>query len=446
MIQEEQGLFRSQTSTSQFLFYKTDSNLKDDKIGTTSSADSDELSKAFPDIFTGKSFIDHAMSRLKSSLKFGAMAIRIDNFSQNNVASGRNRAADISLDVAKTINGICKSENGMWGQIDTDIFGCFFPETGDTSCLKLAENIRKNIAEHTDKTVTIGIASYPTINFNKSQILDNACKALNHATFFGPDSIVSFDAVSLNISGDQLYQNGDIEGAIEEFKTALVLDPSNVNVHNSLGVCYGVLGSYKKALEEFETAIGLDPNEVMTLYNAGLVNMLTDNKDKALEYFLKAYATEKEVFEVALQIGRVYLEKGEPENGKKFLEKSTRLRPDSGSAFRYLGECYVAIDMTDEAISAYKKAIKQNPNDAASLSAVGYLFGKKGEDPEIATIFCEQSIEISPENGLFRHRLAKLYLSQNRFEEALAEFQKATKLGHDSSRFVEQLQNLKLDT
>jgi len=56
-------------------------------------------------------------------------------------------------------------------------------------------------------------------------------------------------------------------------------------------------------------------------------------------------------------------------------------------------------------------------------------------------MFCQQSIQISPDDGLFRHRLGRLYLKQNRLEESLKEFKKAQELGYDSNEYIEQIQN-----
>ena len=104
------------------------------------------------------------------------------------------------------------------------------------------------------------------------------------------------------------------------------------------------------------------------------------------------------------------------------------------------------MNMTDEAVSAYKKAIRQNPNDADSLSALGYLFDLQGENPEITTIFCQQSVDISPDNGLFRHRLGSLYLKRNQLEDALEQFQKADELGHDSKALIKKIKKLMQET
>lgn len=432
-----------------FLFHRMDSDFFDEESRINKGQEPLSylylFKKEFPDILAGEEFIKKAMAQLKSCSKFGAMLLRIDDFEPIQAESFKDDCiSDILIDVFRILETICKRENGIWGiwrQLDQDLLGCFFPEKNPTSCFEIAGQIKKKLAESRSETLSIGTAAYPMADFNKEDILDNACKALDHAGFFGHNSNVSFDAVSLNISGDKLYQKGDIKGAIEEFKNALLIDPSNVNVRNSLGVCYGVMGEFETALKEFETAIGLAPDELMALYNAGFVNMLMENKDKAVEYFLEAYTFGKDVFEVAFQIGRLYLEMEKAETGEKFLEKAVRIMPASGPAWRYLGECYTALDMTDKAIFAYKKAVKRLPNDAVSLSALGYLFEVCGENLEIALMFCRHSVEISPENGFFRHRLGKLFLKQNRYEDALREFEKSNNLGYDSTSFIDMIQN-----
>jgi tetratricopeptide (TPR) repeat protein len=438
----QEGLLGKRSLTGQFLFSKTSSEHEGDKSCGLPD-DFDALVKTFPDIGIGDSFVDQSMAGLKSSPTFGAMVISIDKLkNKKKDISGKEHANNVRLNVAGAIERICKIENGMWGTIDCDFFGCFFPEKSKSACLKLAEKYKGELAVNIDETVTIGIASYPALNYKKYQIFENARKAFEHAQFFGPDSTVSFDAVSLNISGDKLYDKGDIKGAIKEFKMALLLDPSNVNVHNSLGVCHGILGDYKKALKEFKSAISLEPEDIMALHNAGLTCTLTGDKNKALEYFLRADSIDKNVFEVAFQTGRLYLEIRQPDKGMEYFEKAIKLKPDSGPAFSSMGDCFTSLGMIDKAVSAYKKAIKLNANDADSLSALGFLFDAQGENLDISTLFCRQSVEISPENGLFRYRLGRLYQKANKSEAALEEFEAAKKMGYDSIQEIKQIRNL----
>jgi len=441
MTPPQQDLVRRRSSTRQFLFSKTDPKIKKDRAEKPADAGPDKLTEIFPAILTGSAFLDSALDALQPCRKFGAMIIRPDNFDTAGPTPENNQITTVLLAVAETLDAICQDAKGLWGRIEHDMLGCFFPGKNSLFGIKTAKQIRKKLAENRNETVSIGIAAYPAISFDKSRIIENAYKALDHAAFFGPDSSVSFDAVSMNISADKLYSEGDIDGAIEELKLALQLDPSNVNLYNSLGVCYGVQGVYEKAREAFTTAIQLDAGEVMAIYNIGLVNLLEGDQKKALERFLEAGSIGEDVFEILFQTGKLYLDMGNPEEGRNYLQKAVELMPASGPAFRHLGECYQATGTLDKAAGAYQKAIKLNPNDAAALSALGHLFDTLGENFDIALMFCRQSIEISPDNGLFRHRLGTLYLKQNRFEEALQAFKKAKKLGHDSSELIEKAQN-----
>ena len=438
MTEKLNRVFQSSSSSQHFLFSKIETSPHPEKRIKEPTAGQKKLSEAFPDMVVGESFIKDTMIQLAPVGEFAAMVITLDEISEN---FDDNMQGNLMVSLATAINRCCPEENAIWGQVDLDLFGCFFHEKSESECLKIAENIQKKVSEQTGHTASIGMASYPTLDFQKEDMLDNARKALDHASFFGPNSRISFDSVSLNISGDNRYAEGDIEGAIAEFKKALILDPTNVNVRNSLGVCYGVQNDLENALSEFDAAISQNPDEFMAIYNIGMVNLLKEEKHRALEFFLKAGTMSENVFEVIFQTGRVYVEIECYEEAKDFLESAIKLQPTSGSAFRYLGECYAGLRCYKQAISSYKSAIKLNPGDAASLSAMGHLFDLQGENPEISTTFCLQSVEISPDNGLYRHRLGSLYFKQNRYEAALKEFEAAKELGYDSVERIEQIQN-----
>lgn len=441
MTTRNKMLFHSRGSESHFLLSKTDTGrLKEVKSKEIIDAD-DAVRSAFPDMRAGNDFIDHAMQQLASSSQFTAMAIRLDPSRQNGKTSDTSDMNEGQVDVAGILDRLCRKENGLWGTLEAGLFGIFFPEKNGPDSLNLSRHFQKRLLDKTNKTVTIGVASYPTITYTKSETINNARKALDHATFFGANSLVAFDGVSLNISGDKFYESGKIPKAIKEFKRALRLDPSNVNVHNSLGVCYGLQKDYQSAIEEFQKALGLDSGEYMALYNLGLVHLLMDHRQKALAYFIDADKINGDTFEVAFQTGKLYLEIGDPEKGRPFLERAAELEPKSGPAYRYLADCHAAGRKADAAISAYKKAIKNNPHDAAAMSALGGLFDGQGENPEISQMFLSESVAISPENGLFHHRLGRHFSNHNRLDEALKEFEKAKSLGYDAATDIQAIKD-----
>jgi tetratricopeptide (TPR) repeat protein len=440
MTAAKKALLHSRRSARQFLFSKTDTGrLKE--IGRLKTGDADAvLQSTYPDLLWDAHFIDHALQRLEVATQFAALVIRLDPTQPEHENFSESEAIDRQAEVAKILASVCRQEKGMWGAFESGLLGGFFPDQSGPQALDLARNVQKHLQDKTGQTVTAGIAAYPTAGYQKSEILKNARKALDHATFFGPNSAVIFDSVSLNISGDKLYEQADIQGAIAEFKKALELDPSNVNVHNSLGVCYGLQGDYDKASEEFKAALSLEPEEYMALYNLGLIHMLTQQLDRALELFLKADKINGDAYEVSFQTGKLYLELGEPAKGRSFLERAAALEPNSGAVQRCLGDCYAAGNLVQEAIAAYRKAIKLNPRDAASMSALGCLFEVQGENPEITLMFCRESVGLAPENGLFHYRLGRLYSKQSRFEDALREFKTAQQLGYDASEEIKEIE------
>lgn len=389
----------------------------------------------------GKAFVRQAMETLQRCTRFAALVIAVDSEAASEETDATGNGAACRLQVSNTLEELRPQLPLLWGALENLQLGCFLPDAEAAAGRRLARQIKQSLADRCEQTVTIGIADFPCLDFRKDQILDNAFKALEHARFFGPDSLVVFDAISLNISADRLYDAGDINEAVEEFKRALALDPDDANIHNSLGVCYGVSGDLAQALAEFTTAIDLDPSEPLSLYNAGLVSKLAGNRKDALEYFLRADSQPGEQFEIALQIGRLYLDMDIPENARPHLERAVQACPDSAPALAALGDCYSALDLPDDAISAYKKALRRNANDAASLSGLGWLYHGLEKNREIALLFCRQSVAIDPTNGLYRRRLGDMLLRTGNLTEALDQYQSATELGHDATEAIAEVQD-----
>lgn len=440
MTAGKKSLLRSRRSARHFLLSKTDTGcLKEVNLNATEDTNQ-RLRLNYPDILRDAHFIDQALQRLESCARFAAMAIRLDAPLSAVENSADQEPIGRKAEIFAILDSLCRAESGMWGAFDSGQLAGFFPEKDGSQALAMAQDVQRRLKDKTRQTITVGVAAYPTIGYQKTEILNNARKALEHATFFGPDSAVIFDSVSLNISGDKFYEQGDIEGAVAEFKKALELDISNVNVHNSLGVCYGLQGDYDKAIEEFKSALSLEPEEYMALYNLGLVHVLTQQPECALEFFLRADKINGDAYEVAFQTGKLYLDLGDPAKGRSFLERAAALEPKSGAVYRCLGDCYAAENNPQKAISAYRKAVKLNPQDAAAMSALGCLFAVQGENPEITLMFCRESVGLAPDNGLFRYRLGRLYSSQNRFEDALREFKKAHQLGYDALEDIKEIE------
>ena len=99
--------------------------------------------------------------------------------------------------------------------------------------------------------VSAGLAGYPLLHYRKGEMPDCALKALEYAQLLPSPRAGLCNSLALNISADRRYALGDVFGAIDEYKLALLADAENVLARNSLGVCMAALGRYHEARRHF---------------------------------------------------------------------------------------------------------------------------------------------------------------------------------------------------
>jgi tetratricopeptide (TPR) repeat protein len=446
MTRTPSDLFKKRSTTNEFLVSSSDETAAKKDGGSVrpeSSSDEDtDLAVGFPDMLDRQGLKQAAETDFGSIAPICVVAVHLASENgQLDAPDGKDSPSENLMAILGPMADVCRACGGIWAHIGSHRFAFALPRLDGKAGREIAQRMQATLPLDGSDSLTAGVAVYPTANTTRAQTVDNAEKALEHAGFFGPGSITEFDAVSLNISGDRLYQAGDIRAAIDEFEKGLRLDPCDTNLLNSLGVCHGVLEEYAQALTAFETAIWLAPEEIMPVYNRGFVFLRQGRTRQALDAFLAADAMEPAVFEVVFHIGQIHMDGGRPDQARPYLEDAVRANNRSAAAYRQLGACLDMLGLTKEAVQAYKAVVKINPEDAASLSLLGRLYAKRGESLDVASVLCEQSVRIAPENGLFRHRLGRVYLDLGRLDVALAEFELAAALGHDSRAMIEEAQD-----
>jgi len=445
MVKQTAKLFKNRRTTQEFLFSQSEEAMEPlasgkketpcDTGGRTS------IREHFPDIMDREALIEAVETRIPDSSAFCVIAVEIESAACDTAdpESTPVPGAAAIVDALAPLADLGRRHGGVWGQIAPRRFALAVTDHGPDEAMDLARRLLDSWPEPDTAPLTVGIALYPTLDDGRGQTIENADKALDHAAFFGPGSITAFDAVSLNISGDRHYQAGEIDRAVEDFAKGLRLDPTDVNLHNSLGVCYGVLKDYDSAFRAFDDAIALAPDEVMPVYNKGYLLLLEGKPDEALACFLEAQAKEPDIFEVVFHIGQILMETDDAERARDYLAAALRANPRSGPAHKLMGDCLTATGAIRQAIQAYKNAVKINPEDADSLSALGGLYSRIEESLDVAAVLCRQSVRLAPDNGLFRHRLGEAYMKQAKFDAALAEFESAAAMGYDSRDRIARL-------
>src|SRR5229473_8533076 len=115
----------------------------------------------------------------------------------------------------------------------------------------------------------------------------------------------------------------------------------------------------------------------------------------------------------------------------KYAEKAVRLDPRFMKAYDQLGLCYAGLNQNEEAIRAYKEAIRLNQQQALhwpwpSMN-LGTLLLRLNRLDE-AEAHLRDSISIDPRFPVAHLRLGQVLEKKERYEEAIAELEQAARL------------------
>jgi tetratricopeptide (TPR) repeat protein len=318
----------------------------------------------------------------------------------------RDKARDI---FESWLRSMSDNRRGIWEALDDRTFVLvFWDYKTQKKAMNLLESLKATITQALKTDLLAGVAWFPFQDCSRSEVFANALKAIDHAAFFGFGHTQHFDGISLNISGDRLYQLAQYDAAIQEYEKGLILAPKDINLMNSLGVCHGVTGDVEKAKARFEAALEINPKEIMVLYNLGLTCQVLEDTDKAVFFLRKAHGIDSRIFEVELLLGHLLFQAKKPDKALPHLETAARENPKSSLAFRIMGEIFLEQEAPEQAETAFNSAVKLNPLDPAALSGYALAMTMKRRNLKIALTFAEKSVALAPENKVFQERLARV--------------------------------------
>ncbi|MDR3089070.1 MAG: tetratricopeptide repeat protein [Desulfobulbaceae bacterium] len=269
-----------------------------------------------------------------------------------------------------------------------------------------------------------GVAIFPNHGGNLGLLLENARKALTHATFYQPGSVALFDALSCHVAGDAHFAAGDLPKAMREYRAGLAIEPENANLLNSLGVTLAMLDKNEAATRLFQQAVAADPENYMALCNLGFVAQSRHHLDEAMDFFAKALRLtdgksehRRLARELRFYLGRLRCRVGSyaealdlllawQKSGDDLSAPDTQVG-DGREAWPYLGKAWAALGETRRAVTALQRAVAINPGDHESMGLLGELILRAGEGDDIAKALCRKSVELEPSSMLNRLRLAE---------------------------------------
>ena len=319
-------------------------------------------------------------------------------------------------------------EHGPCWLVDPHTLVCFFAGILPPECTKKTEAIRallrQSLPDTSGISIAMGIAGWPCLDYAKKQVPSNCLKALLHASLLGPGHTVNFDQLSLNVSGDSFFEEGNYQQAIREYRRGLRLKPDDVNLLNSLGATLAAYGQESQAAVSFRQALNLDPANHMALANLGYILLGMGKHEEAFKCLQEAHAafpaSETPPRELLQPLARLYLERNLHRQALDILKQwdTTAALPKDALYYRQLGLALEGCGETGKAMQAFEQALKRAPQDAIAMGHLGGLYQLSGEGEDLGLHFCEQAIRLERNHPSLWRILGKNHLKRGNLEAA----------------------------
>jgi tetratricopeptide (TPR) repeat protein len=288
------------------------------------------------------------------------------------------------------------------------------PGTTAQKALQRGRALQKKLAQGSVEVPTsLGISSWPCLTFSRGEAPVNCRRALLHGRFSGPGAVTVFDHLSLNVSGDYFFDEGDYRRAVRDYRAGLLLNPGDVNLMNSLGVALAELNRQQQAITVFDRVLAVSPRNFMALANKGFAQRMLGHHDAALATLEQAarhsgFRKSEAFADISLQLGRLYCAAGRYREALPILERLEASGKDlSGFHLdRLLGESYAGVGRNQQAIRALQHAVRNNGHDAQSLSILGELYAKQEQGDDIALSLCQRAVALDDSQARHWYRLA----------------------------------------
>jgi putative PEP-CTERM system TPR-repeat lipoprotein len=215
----------------------------------------------------------------------------------------------------------------------------------------------------------------------------------------------------------ELIAAGDHKGGIEELKTALETDPTDLAARVLLGNTYLEIEDGVAAAEEFLQARKDGAGDSFILAPLGRAYVLQGRYEDALTELSKAGPDQSTAAEVAVIRGDAHLALRHFREAEQNYLKALNIRSKYSRALNGLARVKIATDNLISAGNYVKRALKAKPEDRHAWFAKGEIARLQRKEDEALTHF-NRAVELAPRFGPPRLARARILIGRGAYQEA----------------------------
>lgn len=233
--------------------------------------------------------------------------------------------------------------------------------------------------------------------------------------------------------GAVLLSQGHWEGAMQELRAALRLDPDHVGAQANLGMALYFTGNMQAAISAFQATLQIDPQRVDAAHGLGLALYEEGDLDGAVAAFRTASRLNPTAYynlgnalerrgdhAEALEAYRSYLA-AVPQSPETLalqaaVNRGTRPTPAAGTAQEHFqrGERLLEEKDAARAVTAFLAALRLKPSSVEACNGLGQAFRLKGDLDEAIAGY-QMALRLDPKFGAAHRNLGQAFEEKGEF-------------------------------
>ncbi len=184
----------------------------------------------------------------------------------------------------------------------------------------------------------------------------------NHVQIIWGSPKNSLEADELNKEALSCARNKDLGKAVELWRRAIEMNPSDPDYHYNLGLALFEIKDYKKGLDRFLEAIRICPPYYRAYFVLGSIYSKMRQFDKAELYLKLGLQLQRNNVSGLINLGAVYSIEKKFDEAIRVFENAISFSPKEARAYLGLGKIYAVQDDYENANRCFKAVIKLDPD------------------------------------------------------------------------------------
>lgn len=220
------------------------------------------------------------------------------------------------------------------------------------------------------------------------------------------------------------------EAALDEYELALDIVPDHKGILFQVTLTLVNMKRFEEAESIVTVLLEKNPMDYFAKYLNGVIHHHKGNLAAALKAYDSALYRQMGFPQPYLNRARLYITRKDYQKAQADIDRAKQLTPENSQVWCLQGHVLQQQGNLEAAKNSYEKAVGFNPNDAEALTFYAQVLGGLGQLDE-ASEQVGHVLEISPNYEQAQLVAARIYLAQQRWNDALALYLNALKHTYD---------------